>query len=327
MTSVPVPVLRRLVGLASRAPSVHNTQPWRWLAAGDRLELVADRSRSLPAADPDGRNLEISCGAALHHAQVAAAALGWPATVELLPEPSDADLLARLTLTRDEPRRDAGDVIESIQHRCTDRRRFTSWPVPDERLAHLAARAGERGVHAIPLTDPTARFRAELLINHAVDVQDAWSPASREQRAWVDHGAHDGIPSSVLPGFVAETPARRATRFAPGLLDDSAGREVEGSDGLIALCDAEDDTAARLRAGEGLSALWLAATAGGLSVVPLSQVVEVEETRDRMRREVLGGLAIPLIVVRVGWQAISRSDLKRTPRRPVDEVLEVLAVP
>ena len=67
--------------------------------------------------------------------------------------------------------------------------------------------------------------------------------------------------------------------------------------------------------------MWLAATLTRLSVVPLSQVVEVTETRDALQREVLGGLARPLIMVRVGWQAIGRSHSPRTPRRPVDDVL------
>ena len=70
--------------------------------------------------------------------------------------------------------------------------------------------------------------------------------------------------------------------------------------------------------------MWLTATVDGLSLVPLSQVVEVQETREAFQLEVLGGLARLLIVVRVGWQPISRSQLPRTPRRPVDEVLELL---
>ena len=82
-TSVPV---RELVELATRAPSVHNTQPWYWyLDDDDRLTLFADFSRQLWYADPDGRDLLISCGAALHHLRVAAAASGWKAHVRRTP--------------------------------------------------------------------------------------------------------------------------------------------------------------------------------------------------------------------------------------------------
>src|SRR3954471_14844893 len=70
--AVPRRTLRRIVSLATRAPSVHNTQPWRWHAAGSTLELFADHSRQLPVSDPAGRNLVLSCGAVLHHVQVVA---------------------------------------------------------------------------------------------------------------------------------------------------------------------------------------------------------------------------------------------------------------
>ncbi len=317
---VPQRTLRRIVELATRAPSVHNTQPWCWRGAPQSLELYADRSRQLTASDPDGRSLTISCGAALHHAQLAADALGWSATVTRLPDPGQPDLLARLTLAPGIPSRHAPELLEAIDKRCTDRRRFTSWPVPDEQLTHLAAQASSQGARALPLTAVSERFHAELLINRALDVQHDDPLVMHEQQSWVDHGAVDGLPSGVLP-LPGDVSARRHSRFATSLVDDMGGGEVEGSDGLVVICAPTDDPAAWLTAGEGLSAMWLAATVAGLSVVPISQVIEVAETRAALQLEVLGGLARPLVVIRVGWQAISRSQLPRTPRRPVSEIL------
>src|SRR5262245_4970234 len=315
-------VLRRVVELAQRAPSVHNTQPWRWRGSNGSLELYADRTRQLTAGDPDGRNLVISCGTVLHHARVVARALGWRASVTYLPDPGQPDLLARVELSRRKPRPDAAHVLEAVDRRCTDRRRFTSWPVPDDRLTHLAGCATEWGSRALPLTDVSERFRAELLVNRALDLQAADSAVQSEQKAWVDHGSGDGVPHSVLPGPL-EVVSQRSSRFTTGLLDDPDATGVDGSDGLVVICAPTDDPPAWLRAGEALSAMWLDATTDGLSIVPLSQVIEVPETRDALRLDVLGGLANPLVLVRVGWQAISRSQLPRTPRRPVDEVLEL----
>ena len=95
--------LRSVVELACLAPSIHNTQPWTWRVRRGLLELHADHSRRLSAADPTGRSLVISCGAALHHAQVAARALGWRAEVDRLPEGPTAALLATLRLRRSTP--------------------------------------------------------------------------------------------------------------------------------------------------------------------------------------------------------------------------------
>jgi hypothetical protein len=319
---VPEDVLRRIVELAQRAPSVHNTQPWRWRGSNGSLELSADRTRQLTAGDPDGRNLVISCGTVLHHARVVAAALGWSSSVTQLPDPEQPDLLARVELSRRTPRPDAAELLVAVDRRCTDRRRFTSWPVPDDRLTHLAARATEWGSRALPLTDVSERFRAELLVNRALDLQAADSAVQREQKEWVDHGSGDGVPHSVLPG-PRELLSHRSSRFMTGLLDEPDGAGVDGSDGLVVVCAPTDDPPAWLRAGEALSAMWLDATTDGLSIVPLSQVIEVPETRDSLRLDVLGGLANPLVLVRVGWQAIGRSQLPRTPRRAVDEVLEL----
>ena len=91
---------------------------------------------------------------------------------------------------------------------------------------------------------------------------------------------------------------------------------------MLLLCGYDDGPADWLRTGEALSALWLRATLDGLSVVPLSQVIEVDETRAALQHEVLGGLAVPHLLVRLGWQALSRSQLTRTARRPVEDVLE-----
>jgi len=111
------------------------------------------------------------------------------------------------------------------------------------------------------------------------------------------------------------------TRFGTGLLDDPAA-ELETSDGVVVLCGYADEPADWLRTGEALSALWLRAALDGLSVVPLSQVIEVEETRMALQHEVLGGLAVPHLLVRLGWQELSRSQLLRTKRRQVADVLD-----
>jgi nitroreductase len=318
----PLPVLRRIVEGATRAPSVHNTQPWRWRAVDHALELLADPRRRLAATDPEGRNLVISCGAALNHAQAVATALGWAPVVTRHPDPDQPDLLARLELVPGAPAPGGSELLDVVEQRCTDRRRFTSWPVPDERLEHLAALASEWGTTGVALTDVSQRFRAERLILRAADLQGRRHDALAEQEGWLDRGSGDGIPSGTLVDSGVHA-GGRPTRFGHSADTDLEGQDLQVSDGLVVLCDTDDDRRAWLRAGEGLSAMWLGATAGGLSLVPLSQVVEEDDTRSAFRAQVLGGLGHPVLLARVGWQAIGRSDLVRTPRRPVAEVLEL----
>ena len=321
MTGPSLEVLRTLVELACRAPSVHNTQPWAWRTTERGLDLHSDPSRALGASDPQGRNLVISCGTALHHAQVVAGALGWEATVTRFPDGPGSTRLASIELAPAQVDDHAGDVLLSVRERCTDRRRFTSWPVPDELLRECARTAGAWGVTAVPLVDVTDRFRVDRLVERARDHQARDGRVTSEQRAWVDHGPVDGIPSTVLPADDPSTSIAPSNRFGTGLLDDPTP-ELESSDGVVLLCGYADGPEDWLRTGEALSALWLRATLDGLSVVPLSQVIEVEETRSALQHEVLGGLAVPHLLVRLGWQALSRSQLTRTGRRPLDDVLD-----
>jgi hypothetical protein len=306
---------QHLIGLATRAPSVHNTQPWLWRVDGDVIELYADTSRRLVVEDPLGRNLVISCGAALHHLQVAAHAFGWATTVHRIPDADDPTLLARVRVT-DAPAQADLPELATLLERRTDRRRFTSWPVPAQRLEHLAEVASDWG-HAVALVEEIPKIRTRLLVETALAHQAANSEAVAEQARWVDRGRADGVPSQLVP---TTTDTALNNRFGTGLLHEG-DVEVETTDGLIVLGAASDDTAAWLRTGEALSALWLKATEGNLSVIPLSQPVEVEQTRTTLRRDILRGLLMPHLVVRVGWQAIGRGQLPRSPRRPVGDVL------
>ncbi|PZS21869.1 MAG: hypothetical protein DLM60_05390 [Pseudonocardiales bacterium] len=72
-----------------RAPSIYNCQPWRWRAStSDGVDLFADPDRHLITTDPQGRDLLLSCGAALHHLTVALAVYGIPADIGQSPTPA-----------------------------------------------------------------------------------------------------------------------------------------------------------------------------------------------------------------------------------------------
>lgn len=320
-----------LVLLASRAPSIHNTQPWAWRITSTSITLLADTARGLPAEDPDGRGLLISCGAALQHLTWAARCRGWLTHVRpgealarfampagtadgRLHEIAHVELDGPLPLGPHESAEHADDLALLVQ-RCTDRRRFTGWPVPAERLAHVAAAARARGVAVASIVGTSDRFRLEALLHRVDDVLSLDAARLAEQRAWVGRSAVDGVPLGVLPARTA-----LADRFGPGTLDDRSSALGAG-EGLLLLGTEDDAPTGWLRTGQALGALWLEATRAGLSVVPVSQVIEVAAVRDEIEERLVAGAFRPHLLLRVGWQSIGRSDLPRTPRRPLGDVL------
>jgi hypothetical protein len=105
---------------------------------------MAEQTRRAPAADPDGRDLLLSCGAALHHLRVALAALGWRTIVHRLPNHASPDHLAAVELTPKAPSTEDIMLAGAIPRRRTDRRHFSSWPVPDGHLDLMVARSQTR---------------------------------------------------------------------------------------------------------------------------------------------------------------------------------------
>src|SRR5215210_889125 len=138
--------LEQLVAAASCAPSIHNTQPWRFVRTPAAVDLYADPARRLMATDPGGRELMASCGAALHTFQVVAAAAGWVTKVRRLPDPSRPHLVAEITFATAPASPEAVALAQAVPARRTDRRRVSSWPVPEGRLHQLVAVAATRGV-------------------------------------------------------------------------------------------------------------------------------------------------------------------------------------
>ena len=313
----PTTVIERLVSLACLAPSVHNTQPWLWRHQDGVLELQADLRRRLPAEDPRGRNLTLSCGAALHHLQFAARALGWETTVDRLPAGAPDTVLARIVVSRTVHHAVARGDIDLLRTRCTDRRRFTAWPVPPDRLDALCRRAPMWGARAEAVTSDAARFRLELLANRAISFLEVEGRRLLEQDRWIDRDGPDGIPLELLPDD--PDPLQARSRFRPGVLEDTR-LVIHGGERVIALGGDGDDVGSWLRTGEAMSDLWLEATRAGMSVVPMTQPIEVESTRHEIARTVLTSRFEPHLLLRVGWQAIGRRDLPRTPRRPLRDV-------
>ncbi|MET8307170.1 nitroreductase [Micromonospora sp. NPDC005173] len=316
--------LAEAAGMAGHAPSVHNTQPWRWTVLPDALELRVVHDRQLSATDPEGRLQAISCGAALHHARVALAAKGWTPVVERLPDPAQSDLLARLTSfhhTGADP--DATRLVQAIEVRHTDRRPVSDEQIPPATLGEIERAATREGAN-LQVLDDTQKLELASAAQQAAAVEAA-SPGLREELAyWTSRaGAGTGLPPEVLPEQAPQTTVPVRDFGRAGTLPVGSGHDQAAVYGI--LWGSEDEPDSWLRAGEGLSAAWLTATRLGVSLVPLSGVVEVEGTRQTLRR-MLSGLGFPYLAMRLGVADPTHADLPHAPRLETAQTVDTSAV-
>ncbi|GIF10024.1 Acg family FMN-binding oxidoreductase [Actinoplanes teichomyceticus] len=314
--------LAQAADAARFAPSIHNTQPWRWVVRPDRLELFAVAERQLRAQDPDARMLLLSCGAALHHAQVALDAEGWAYTVDRPASLAPDRPLAVVTPSERRPAEpEATRHLQMLQVRRTDRRTVSDEAVPETVLDELVKDTEEVGGRLHVLS-------RDQVIDLAVAVERAQAAEAADDRAraelltWVggERPEGTGIPSSALPTEVPLTTVAERDFQTAGTVQAGGGHDRAAT--YAVLYGSGDAEADWLRAGESLSRLWLSATEHAVSLLPFSGPVEVPFTREALRR-MLGGAGLPYLALRLGLQDPAHTAPPHTPRLPATQVIEI----
>ncbi|MEU4421327.1 nitroreductase [Actinoplanes sp. NPDC024001] len=315
-------VTRALVQAADAArfaPSIHNTQPWRWVVRAGRLELFGVSERQLREQDPSGRMLLLSCGTALHHAQVALVAEGWRHEVK---RPAGDPLATIRPLEREAIHPEATRHFQMLQVRRTDRRTVTDDAVPQETLGHLVKVAEDHGAH-LHVLDRDQVIELAAAVDQSQRAQDSDERLRAEQAKWVggDRDENTGIPASALPEEVPLTTVAERDFQTSGTLPAGSGHDHAAT--YAVLYGTGDDAVDWLRGGEALSALWLAATEQAVSLLPLSGPVEIPSTRQTLRG-MLSGTGYPFLAVRLGTLDPAHSAPPKTPRLPAGQVIEIL---
>jgi len=323
LPAVPIPAEKvdHLVAMAARAPSVHNTQPWRFLARDYSIELHSDAGRRLHV-DRGGREMLISCGGALFGLRLGIRELGYQPVVDLLPEPDRPDLLARVWLGEPAPvTAQERQMLAALPHRHTHRGPFRPGPLPNGLLPRLQHDALAEGATLALITDPVM-YQQLVALAAAARRRGAVDPMLRaETRRWSRRpgtAARDGVPAQAFPADGAWPPGRLPQR------DFDLGRGIgllPGAAGVPALATAvlittQDRPADWLRAGQAMHRILIRAAAEWVFASLHTQPLEIPAVRALIRaRLALPGEAQMLL-------QLGRSETTRpTPRRPARELL------
>ncbi|MBO0830856.1 MAG: hypothetical protein J2P29_02690, partial [Actinobacteria bacterium] len=329
------------MSVAARAPSIHNSQPWKFRPGSQGIELLADPDRKLTAVDPEGRELMISCGAAIFGLRLGLRGVGRIPAIALLPDPAQPLLVGRVRPAGHAARTTAeGDLIRAVPHRHTHRGPFTPGDVPARLIATMQADAAAEGCELRVITDPRVIGRLGHLVRRAAAHQRADAAITAELGRWLrtpGSQARDGVPASArlaaevrpaqlatLAGYGARL--HRLRRSATGLpkrlpardfgLPGTEQRGGEPPSATAVLITGGDTAVDWLRAGQALDRVLLRAAARWVFASLQSQPLESRRYRQAVQT-LLGGNGYPQLLLQFGRSNTAPA----TPRRPQAEML------
>ncbi|HXH81550.1 MAG TPA: hypothetical protein VNN07_01330 [Candidatus Tectomicrobia bacterium] len=347
--------MRALVGAATTAPSGDNCQPWRFRWDAAHLDILLDRDRSESFYDVRNLATWISLGAVLENVAIAGRALGVRATPTLFPRAPDADVVARVRL-------EYADIVPeplaaAIEARCVNRRPYASTPIPPPVRSGLDAAAKACGDVRLHLVEDTAGKRRAARAAAANDpllfAHRALHDGLYRWLRWTDAEVsrqRDGMPIGTLelsaierPGFrlLGSWPVARAlatARLTRGLrVRAAAVYRRSAAIGLISTDRVAPEPF--VSAGRLLQRAWLVATVAGFGFQPITGMtflilrrllgepglearhltVVASAQQDLLAAFPESAGRYPAVLFRLGS---ARPPSARSPRRPIDEVLE-----
>ncbi|MGP3919030.1 Acg family FMN-binding oxidoreductase [Nonomuraea sp. 10N515B] len=315
--------LDAVVDAARWAPSVHNTQPWTFSVSEQEIGLRADPDRKLRVEDVSGRELLISCGAALFTMRTAMSCEGFEPVVRVLPDPDRPSLLATI---RPGAEVQADESIQAlgreIERRRTHRAGFANVPVPDPLIEKLVHAAAEEGAKLTPIRSAEAVGVIAALTQAAQGVQAQDQRFSLEVIRWArppGSSRTDGVPAEGYPRETARTEPHFPQRdYAWGHeWGSQADQEASTATGVVAVLTTRGDSRQDwIDAGQALQHVLLHASAYGVSAAFHTQALEMELLREFTRQELCSG-EYPQMIMRLG---ITFDD-KGSMRRPLSEII------
>jgi len=311
-------VLEDVITAATAAPSIMNCQPWRFDAHDDVIDLSVLPDSTPDRLDPTGREVYLSLGAAVLNLRLAIFAAGRTPVVQLLPDPYNRQLIARIRIAG------RGDLsaldvplYRAIHRRRSSRFPFDETPVPVEEFIRLQEAAALEGCH---LEVATGLYRDAIVdaSHEAQRAQNADPELVEEVRLWTTARSREdvGIPiESLGPRSADPSSVTRDMAFGQRIPERPVAA-FESAALLVVLMTTGDAPINWLRGGMALERVLLAATAHGLSIGLLSQSSEFADLR-LLLRDPFSPWHYPQIAMRLGYGP----EVPPTPRRPVSEVL------
>lgn len=302
-----------LLNYAILAPSSHNSQPWKFNVTNDSILVFADKTRQLTVADADQRELYISLGCALENLIVAADHFGYNSSVVYFP--GEKDLAAKVVLqpavnSSGDPR-----LFSAILSRQTNRNPYEPREISEADLETIKGLSSDAGVSVFITRDSGIKKSFQDLVMQANAIQYSDVNFKSELGHWLGQGV-------MGPTGVRAKMAQLAVVFLDvGPQQSKKDADLINSTPYLGfISTANNDSISSVKAGMVLERFWLAATALGISLHPMSQALETAQTKAEIA-ELLPAQPGMMQVQQAFRLGYGKEEVVHSTRRPLQEVL------
>lgn len=311
----------QIASCASKAPSGHNTQPWKFHITDDTITVVPNFEVALPVVDGNNRELFISLGCAVENLCIAASYFGYTTHIK---ECSIEAIILELTKNNLSTK----DLLfHQIEKRQTNRTIYNGNKISDGILQQLQSVPKEIGVQfyfteiGTPFADTITGY-----IMKGNEIQMADIAFKNELLSWMRfnkkqvEATHDGLSYLVfgnpsLPGILAR---RIVNLFLNPKVQNKSDRKKIDSSSHFVVCTTQQDTIKEwINLGRTLQRILLKATEIGISYAFLNQPCEVAALASDLREKLPVNKEYPTLIMRIGYA----NPIPYSPRKEIETLL------
>lgn len=305
--------MKYLLRYSILAPSSHNTQPWKFSVGENEIKVFIDMTRWLKVADDDQRELHISVGCALENLLIAAEHFGFRYEVNYFPESGSEEFVAALELMPQGESPQPSEMFPALTVRHTNHKVYEPRPISEADQQKIRACCVEEGISLYLTDDLEMKRKVDELMARADAIEFA-DPAFREELGfWVGQGAFG------TSWFMSKMGQLAVTYINMGKSIAKKDSEVLMSAPVLGLiCSKANDRVAQIKVGQVFERIYLTASTLGISVQPMSQVLQVSEVKTEIQKLIPAAQLFPQQPFRLGYAEPER---EHTPRRMLEEML------
>lgn len=314
--------LLELIKLATKAPSGHNTQPWRFIIDGDEVVIAPDFNRALPQADADHHALYISLGCALENFCIAAKQRGY--TPAITYPVKESVTMIRIGLSKSKSAHDS-PWFGMIAKRQVSRGKYQAEELPATLLDALQQELSTMDVRLVFFNGPEQKAMLTPFINRGIQKQYKNKAFKKELSHWMRFSekaalkSGDGLWASSLglPAMPAGMGKFVVNHFVSAKSEMKRVNSLVQHSGALVLLVADTDTVLNwIEMGRVFQRFGLETTRRGMKHAHLNMPCEEKGIRRQMAED-LKISGHPLLLLRIGYG----EDMPYSFRRNIYEVI------